>query len=146
MVITELKRKLRQLKKLEGIIRFANTKLSGHEQYVWNEYFSLKDEKNAPVKYNLYCLLNMDHPELRAVFDEYFYEIYFWFYKENGIAFNGIYDTKLLSRLGLPPASSTVDIKHRFRELAKKYHPDLGGESGKFIELMDTYRKLMDDE
>lgn len=48
--------------------------------------------------------------------------------------------------MGLPPDATTGTIKSKFRELAKKYHPDLGGDSGKFIELMNTYRKLIGDE
>jgi curved DNA-binding protein CbpA len=34
------------------------------------------------------------------------------------------------------------DIKRRFRELALKYHPDRGGDSEKFIEILDVYKKL----
>jgi DnaJ-class molecular chaperone len=35
-----------------------------------------------------------------------------------------------------------AEIKKRFRELAKQYHPDLGGESERFIDLMDVYEEL----
>jgi hypothetical protein len=145
-MITELKRKLRQLKKLEAKIRFKNLQLKQHEQYVWNEYFSTKDENDGFVKYNMKTLLDMNHEKLKEVFDEYFYEVYFQYYKENGITAKGMYDSTLLSLLGLPLDSSIETIKSKFRELAKKYHPDLGGDSRKFIELMDTYKKLIGDE
>jgi hypothetical protein len=145
-MITELKRKLRQLKKLEAQIRFENLQLKQHEQYVWNEYFSTKDENDDFVKYNMKTLLDMNHEKLKEVFDEYFYQVYFQYYKENGITAEGMYDSTLLSLLGLPLDSSIETIKSKFRELAKKYHPDLGGDSRKFIELVDTYKKLIGDE
>jgi len=34
-------------------------------------------------------------------------------------------------------------VKKRFRELAKIYHPDVGGDAVKFIELMTLYRRLI---
>ena len=145
-MITELKRKLRQLKKLEAQIRFKNLQLKQHEQYVWNKYFSTKDENDSSIKYNMNTLLDMKHEELKGIFDEYFYEVYFQYYKDNGITAEGMYDSTLLSLLGLPLNSSIETIKSKFRELAKKYHPDLGGDSRKFIELMDTYNKLIGDE
>lgn len=146
MVIGELKRKLRELKKLEAQIRYKSVQLTQNEQYIWNEYFSTKDEDDASVKYNIKKLLTMDHKKLKEVFDEYFYHVYFQYYKENGIPAEGMYDTGLLTSLGLPPDSSIGAIKSKFRELAKKYHPDVGGDSSKFIELVKTYRKLIGDE
>ena len=46
--------------------------------------------------------------------------------------------------MGLAPDASATDIKRRFRELAKKYHPDSGGDQSKFIELMENYHKLIE--
>lgn len=146
MEISELKRKLRQLKKLEAQIRFKNLQLTQYKQYIWNEYFSTKDEYNDSVKYNMKSLLRMDHERLKEVFDEYFIHVYFQYYKENGITAVGMYDTHLLSSLGLPSDSDLETIKSKFRELAKRYHPDLGGDSSKFIELVNTYKKLIGDE
>ncbi|NLY19648.1 MAG: hypothetical protein GX045_12145 [Clostridiaceae bacterium] len=37
-----------------------------------------------------------------------------------------------------------AEIKKKFRELAKKYYPDTIGDSSKFIELMENYKKLID--
>jgi len=141
MDIADLKRKLRQLKKLEARIRFQNNRPL--QNYIWNEYFSTKDENDGSVKYSMRRLSAMDHEKLKEVFDEYFYHVYFQFYKENGFVLTDVYDTGLLSNLGLPPDASIDAIKKRFRELAKKYHPDLGGETSKFIELLNTYKKLI---
>lgn len=141
-----MKRKLRQLKKLEAQIRFKNLQELQYKQYIWNQYFSVKDENDGSVKYNMNRLLEMNHQKLKEVFDEYFYHVYFEYYKENGMPAEGMYDTVLLSNLGLPPDSSIGTIKSKFRELAKKYHPDLGGDSSKFIKLVSTYKKLIGDE
>lgn len=84
----------------------------------------------------------MNHEKLKEVFNEYFIHVYFQYFKENGITDEEMYDVTLLSELGLPPGSSIETIKSRFRELAKKYHPDLGGDSEKFIEIVDIYKKL----
>lgn len=47
-------------------------------------------------------------------------------------------------QMGLPFDADVTAIKKKFRELAKKYHPDTGGDSTKFIELMENYKKLVD--
>ena len=38
------------------------------------------------------------------------------------------------------------EIKARFRELAKKLHPDLGGDTNEFQELNRQYKQVMDNE
>lgn len=146
MVKEELKRKLRQLKKLEAQIRFNNSQSTPYEKFIWNEFFSTKDEDDGSVRYNMRNLSGMKHERLKEIFSEYFYQVYFLYYKENGIIAEGVYDPGLLSMLGLPSDASTEMIKSRFRELAKRYHPDLGGESSKFIELVNTYKKLIGED
>jgi hypothetical protein len=140
----ELKRKLRRLKKLEIRIRFGGID-APKERLVWNEFFGAKGGNGIPAKYGMEKLMGMDRQSLKDVLDEYFYSVYVRFYKENGIPAGGMFDPDLLSKLGLPAGSSEDDVKKRFRELAKKHHPDLGGDSGEFIELLCTYRKLTGD-
>ncbi len=66
------------------------------------------------------------------------------FYKESGITgIQSIYDPAILSKLGLLFNADENDVKKKFRELAKKCHPDAGGDAAMFIELMDSYEKLM---
>lgn len=139
----ELKRKLRQLKRLEGEIRFGSSPRSGVDRYVWSRYFSTKKEESS-VLYPFETLVKMDRESIKEVFAEYFSMVYYIYYKENGILPPGLYDPELLQKLGLPPDSTGADIKKRFRELVKKHHPDHGGDSGDFIELMEIYRKLSD--
>ena len=141
----DLKRKLRQLRKLESRIRFKNIPSNSSNKYIWDEYFSTKDEENRFVKYNMNLLLEMNHDQLKEVFDEYSCHVYYQFNKENGFSSFDSHDTSLLRTLELPPYASADDIKVKFRELAKKYHPDTGGDNDTFIELVNTYKKLMDE-
>jgi len=85
----------------------------------------------------------MSREEYKRVVDEFFALVYYEYYLECGIDFHRIFDPDALSLLGLPFSAVEGDIKKRFRELAKKYHPDTGGEASKFIEIMKVYEKLL---
>ncbi|MBN1348064.1 J domain-containing protein [candidate division KSB1 bacterium] len=149
----QLKRKLRQLKQLElKIRRFGDRSVPENPMLIWDAFFSTKlnpenseiraPASRAPVKYPFAQLLCMSRQALKDAFEEYFYHVYIQAYKENGISLPDVYDPRLLSLLGLPAHSSLEDIKRRFRELAKRYHPDHGGDSEKFIELMQIIKQL----
>jgi hypothetical protein len=138
----QLKRKLRQLKKLEISICFKDRPMVEGRKLLWDVFFSTRVENDVSVKYPLSRLLEMGREELKGVFEEYFYRIYFQNYKENGLAMADVHNPQLLSLLGLPPHAGLQDIKKRFRELAKRYHPDHGGDSAKFIELVEIYEQL----
>lgn len=139
----ELKRKLREIKKLETDIRFGNNDSPAKESYVWSRFFSTKPEDDK-VLYPYNRLVNLEKEEFKEVVAEYFSAVYFVYYKENGILPRGLYDPELLQRLHLSADATSGDIKKRFRELVKKCHPDYGGSSRSFIELMDIYRRLID--
>ncbi len=138
----QLKRKLRQLKKLEIAIRFKDRPMTHAQKLVWDVFFSTKTKNDIPVKYPLPQLLNLSREELKAIIEEYFYRVYFQNFQENGLAVADVYDPQLLSLLGLPPYAGIQEIKRRYRELAKRYHPDHGGNSEKFIELVEIYEQL----
>jgi hypothetical protein len=141
----ELKRKLRNLKKLEIKIRFEGEMHSDKRmKLIWNEFFSTGGAESSRVKYPFDVLGGFDKAKLKAVFDEYFYRVYYQKYKDNGIVPGQIYDPELLTLLGLGTDAGFEQIKKRFRELAKLYHPDHGGDGGKMAELLDTYHKLVD--
>ena len=141
--LAQLKRTLRQLKKTERKLRFGDQPSMKGRKLVWDLFFSTKDGDQARVRYTLGELLQMDRTELKEVITEYFCYVYFQKYKECGIRIANLYDPELLSLLGLPPSSGIQEIKKRFRELAKKHHPDHGGDRAQFIELMDIYEKLI---
>ncbi|RKN85773.1 J domain-containing protein [Paenibacillus ginsengarvi] len=141
--LDEIKRKVRKLKKLEVRIRFNGIN-QPEKNLIWDNFFKLSDTSNSKAKYSLQLLASMSHEEYMNVVNEYVSLIYFELYKESGmISESGIYDPVILSRLDLPFHADETSIKKRFRELAKKYHPDAGGDAAMFMELMDHYRKLL---
>jgi len=48
--------------------------------------------------------------------------------------------------LGVPENADEETIKKAFRELAKKYHPDRGGDAEKFKKIVEAYRVLSDQK
>jgi hypothetical protein len=143
--LAQLKRKLRELKQLELTIRFGRQGSPDRAALVWDVFFSTKDHDPPPVKYPMSRLLQMDHDQLKAVIDEYFYRVYFQNYQEQGPARVDVYDPKLLALLGLPPSAGITEIKQRFRALAQQYHPDHGGDAERFIDLVEVYERLKDE-
>ncbi|MBE3559022.1 MAG: J domain-containing protein [Ktedonobacteraceae bacterium] len=51
-----------------------------------------------------------------------------------------------LAVLGLPPNATPQQIKRRYRALAKKYHPDLGGDSQQMQRIIAAYEYLMKEQ
>ena len=143
----EIKRRIRKLKKLEAKIRFGLSGLAekpAAADLVWDTFFDLHDVSLGVAKYSIHRLADMNKDEYRSVVDEFFFHVYYMFYKENGIVNTHMYDPVILTQLGLPFDADDEAIKKKFRELAVKYHPDTGGEAAKFIELMENYRKLIE--
>jgi glycine cleavage system regulatory protein len=140
--VAQLKRKLRQLKQLELTIRFGRQPAPKQPALVWTVFFSTRADDPASVKYPLSRLLQMDHQELKAVFDEYFFRVYAQTDQDQGLMHADVYDPQLLALLELPAYAGIAEIKQRFRALAKRYHPDHGGTSAQFIELVALYERL----
>lgn len=86
----------------------------------------------------------MNKSEFKELVSEFFFYVYFQYYRENGMVNIAVYNPKILAHMGFPPDAGYEDIKKRFRELAKKYHPDTGGDSTKFIALMEDYKRLLE--
>lgn len=151
----EMKKKLRSLKKLEIKIRFAgsfhasnlkvlSTNRSKELQLVWDEFFQIGGGMGKKARYSLDEVASLSRDAYKSMVEEYFYCVYYRYYSENGITGTPLYDPDILKWMGLSPDSGLEDIKKKFRELAKKYHPDTGGDDNKFIELMNHYNKLVE--
>jgi DnaJ domain len=143
----QLKHKLKALRQAEIAIRFRYRKVDFQPgdlrtRLIWYEFFALKPGDRCISRYSLDELAKLDHEQLKQIIADYFAFVYFQYYKENGLTLDAGYDPRLLAQMGLPPHAGPEDIKKRFRELAKKYHPDTGGNSRQFIQLMDVYNHL----
>lgn len=144
MTIPQLKRKLRQLKQTECRIRFRTRPREAHQALVWDTFFSTRSVDDDRAAYPLNRLANMDHEEIKQVYEAFFYRVYFQYFKEHGLSMADAYDPGLLALLGLPPYATLEDIKRRYRELAQVHHPDHGGDHDAFIEVVTAYERLTD--
>lgn len=158
--IDDLKRKLREIKKFELKIRseIPGAYYSDSQDYtcrpyssdndvsdadlVWGKFFDLKNSSNKNVKYTLNKLLLMTKEEFSEVIEEYFYHVFYRYYKEKGLADSSFIDIDILTELGLPMNAGYDDVIRSFRVRVKAYHPDNGGDSAKFIELMERYNRF----
>lgn len=150
----EIKRKIRSLKKLEIKIRFSHLAaaektriLSGNSEkskLVWDEFFNINHQQCAKknCRYTLDQLAALSQNEFKNVVYEYFWHLYYRFYKENGLNNAQTFDPSILTKFGLPYNADNNTIKKKFRDLAKKYHPDTGGDHDEFIDFMENYKKL----
>ena len=145
----ELKQKIRNLKKLEIRLRYgysfecssdpSMTKRLQNLNLVWGDFFGESNNKRK-VKYPFHMLENKSKEELKSIFDEYWLLVYVKIYQERGIGMIDFHLTELLKYLELPLDSDKSTIKKKFRELAKVYHPDAGGDRRQFEELMDMMK------
>ena len=142
MVTADLKRKLRQLKQYENTLH-AKYNMGKDIPLVWDKFFDLRESGKSPVLYTLSKLAAMDKNAYKSVIDEFFARVYYEVYVFKGIIDAPIYDPSLLEQIGLPPIADEAAVKKRFRDLAKEYHPDTGGDPEKFIKLMNVYRELI---
>ncbi len=132
----EVKRKLRELKRLELKIRYGKLPL------FWNAFFDLQETSIRKAKYTLRDLVSMSHDEFKQVIGEYWSFVYNKLFNEYDLQAGINYDTGILLKWGLPYDADAAAVKKRFRELAKLYHPDTGGDADQFIALMVDYKKL----
>jgi len=126
-----IKRRLRELKRIEQKIRSSGA-AAKTTPLVWDVFFDLTDASAGKAKYPLKLLMIMDHETLKHVIDEYWSYVYHELFQ----------DTDSIDALHHDPAEVNA-VKKRFRELAKQFHPDAGGDEQSFIALMEAYNKLL---
>ncbi|MDF2871152.1 MAG: hypothetical protein K0R05_2727 [Anaerocolumna sp.] len=148
----DIKRKIRNLKKMEMRLRFHQIESGGvykgwetcksiPKKLVWDEFFCLQDNcKN--VRYNMKDLMSLDRNELKKIIGQFYYAVFYRKFQETGMMDSSLYNPDILMKMGLPIDSDAVAIKKRFRELAKEYHPDAGGSSEQFVELLEQINSL----
>jgi len=141
MTVADLKRRVRKLKHAEKSIRTRGN-MRDDIPPVWDKFFCLSTDSKRKNLYTLSELATMSKEEYKGVVDEFFARVYYEAYVYNGNIDASIYDPQLLAQLDLSPIADEAAVKKRFRELAKKYHPDTGGDQVKFVALMKVYREL----
>lgn len=107
---------------------------------IWNQFFS--DHPAACTCKYPFAVLLSDDQYRRQAFEDYIITLYYQYFRERGMLETPA-DPGGLVELGLPPDASVQEIKARFRALAKKYHPDVGGEHLQMLELIKQYHKLL---
>ncbi len=140
-----LKRRLRRLKRQEQAIRGAWNPGLVRRSWVWDRFFSLRGVDLGTVKYPLNVLQKMTREEFRRVVDDFFFQVYYTYYRENRLLQPALYDPSDLAEMGLPPDAGLKEIRLRFRQLVKQHHPDVGGDSRQFIKLLQAYERLRSD-
>lgn len=66
------------------------------------------------------------------------------FWRSNANPARGIIERQqALAILGLPPNATPDQIKRRYRMLAKRYHPDRGGDQRQMQRIVAAYSYLM---
>ena len=134
----KIKRMVRTLKKEEsrmlcGLLKIDNISSS---HLVWNDFFELKEKHKVNGKYNLDELVNMSEGEFEQAINEYFEAVLVHFYNRE--------ETDLLHPiLNIPRDADMETAKRKFRELAKKLHPDIGGSSEDFTTLHKAYQEFV---
>jgi len=141
MITAELKRKIRKLKQFEITIRAQNG-IGESTPLVWDKFFDLRETGRSTAIYSLSELTVKNKNEYKTIVDEFFAHVYYEVYIYNGFIDAPIYDQSLLEQLGLPPIADQQAVKKKFRDLAKEFHPDKGGDPEKFISLMNIYKEL----
>jgi len=143
MNISEIKKKLRELKKQEVAIRTEYGQWSNRTfSLVWDTFFSENKSSQSSVRYDASTLSQMTAQERKSVFEDYFFAVYLKHYKESGLPVSNLYDPSLLLIFGLPQGATLQDVKERFRILAHKYHPDKGGDVEVFRTFLEAYEKI----
>lgn len=141
MDIVEIKRKLRELKRLEMKLRCGNAQ-AGRSSLVWDLFFDTRETGAGKAKYSINDLAFMSRDQYKSVIGEYWSFVYNKLFNEFIFQAGMIYDTGIMLKWGLPCDADAAAVKKRFRELAKLYHPDTGGDADRFIALMEDYKKL----
>lgn len=112
----------------------------------WNRFFEIKEGKTSGsgrAKYSAAELERMDGEALKQAVSEYWFQVYFELYgKQWKTSEEKLRSPEFLNYLGLPYDADGALIKKRFRELAKRLHPDAGGSDEEFrtlIEMSERY-------
>ncbi len=115
---------------------------AGSDTPVWDEFFSDDPGSSKKVRYPFGILNILDRESRKKIFQEYLYTVYLRKAGMNRLSAGSLQDPKALAVFGLPAGASLSDIKRVFREMAKRFHPDSGGDPEEMIRILDAYDTL----
>lgn len=141
-----LKRKLRDLKRLEAQIRFSHREPGAIDgRLVWDEFFTDRTGASAAVhaRYPFEAVVGFSRDERKRAFEEFLLAVYARTFTERGLGVGAFYNPDLLRILGLSAGATREEIKARFRDLAKQHHPDHGGNNDEMVRLLDAVNRLL---
>lgn len=141
MDIVEIKHRLRKLKRLEMKLNYGSAKVE-RPSLIWDVFFETRENGLGKAKYTMKNLASMSHDQYKSVISEYWSFVFNKLFNEYDLKAGINYNTGILSKWGLPYDADAAVVKRRFRELAKLYHPDTGGDDNQFIALMEDYKIL----
>src|SRR5690554_4573239 len=107
--LVRLKRKLRQLKRLEVRVRFGGQ--YRQQPLLRDDFFSSRSD--APGRYGREQLLTMNEAERREIYAQFVWAVYCRQYRSNGIMPDGLFDPLQLAELGLPPDADKDQVRRR---------------------------------
>ena len=136
MTASELKRKLRALKRFEISLRGLEPSGQTSTKLVWDRYFSTND--SATVRYPFMTLSVLDRPSRKRIIVEYLEAVVLAAF---GFQLGSTAPARreLTHFLGIPAEADSDTVRKRFREVAHELHPDHGGDTGVMAELLRLY-------
>ncbi|MFP4549881.1 MAG: hypothetical protein ACLFNT_03675 [Spirochaetales bacterium] len=130
MTDSQLKRKLRDLRQLEQLLRGGTP--------TFDEFFSLN--VGAPARYPFSILLVFDDASRSIAFQEFLDALWGAEPEAAKKPNDGEAFAELASYLGLSSTSSRAEVVSAFRATLKDLHPDTGGDHELAVELIRLYR------
>ncbi len=113
MDVTDVKRKLRECKRLERKMRYGDTPAE-KPSFVWDTFFDVKEVGESSAKYTLTQLAGMSHSEYKRVIEDYWAFVYRELLREDSRQTGIRYDTSLLIQLDLPFDADEKAVKKNF--------------------------------
>lgn len=133
-----LRKKLENLRRLELSLSHHGATFPA-QNLIWSRFFSMA--RKDRVRYPLSFIALLDHAGRKEIFEEFLYDVFLHYFQGPSTCIDGLLDPSVLDYFGLPLDASCADVKRKFKELAKLYHPDRGGSHEKMTELLDVYGK-----
>jgi hypothetical protein len=129
-----VKRKLRELKRLEQLLTGGNE--------TFDAFFALEEGKKARYPFRMLCVFDKSSRDL--AFKEFLDQL--WGVHDSESAGEAVVVDRgafgeLIRALGLPAETSREEVIRLFRTQIKELHPDVGGEHELAVELISLYKR-----